>query len=90
MRPASKKRMDGASNLTTVHALARQTEAVMLEENSDRFVMMEGHDVELHDAVRPATCHETSPCDESSTQNGRRHHCRRANPRSCGGIRARQ
>ena len=51
MRPASKKRMDGASNLTTVHALARQTEAVMLKENSDRFVMMEGHGFELHDAV---------------------------------------
>ena len=51
MRPASKKRMDGASNLTTVHALAQQAEAVMLEENSDRFVMMEGHEFELHDAV---------------------------------------
>jgi hypothetical protein len=43
--------MDRASNLTTVHALARQAEAVMLEENSDWFLMMEGHDVELHDAV---------------------------------------
>ena len=43
--------MDRASNLTTVHALARQAEAVMLEENSDRFVTMEGDDLELHDAV---------------------------------------
>jgi hypothetical protein len=51
MRPASKQRMDGASHLTTVHALARQADAVMLEENSDRFVTMEGDDVELHDAV---------------------------------------
>ena len=51
MRSAINKRMDGASNLTTVHALARQTEAVMLKENSDRFVMMEGHGFELHDAV---------------------------------------
>jgi hypothetical protein len=46
-----KKRMDRASNLTSVHALARQAEAVMLEENSDWFLTMEGHDVELHDAV---------------------------------------
>ena len=46
-----KKRMDRASNLTGVHALARQAEAVMLEENSDWFLTMEGHDVELHDAV---------------------------------------
>jgi hypothetical protein len=51
MRPASKKRMDGASNLTTVHALARQTEAVMLKENSDGFVTMEGHEFELHDGM---------------------------------------
>jgi hypothetical protein len=46
-----KKRMDRASNLTTVYALARQAEAVMLEENSDWFLTMEGHDVALHDAV---------------------------------------
>jgi hypothetical protein len=46
-----KKRMDRASNLTSVHALARQAEAVMLEENSDWFLTMEGHDVALHDAV---------------------------------------
>ena len=46
-----RKRMDRASNLTSVHALARQAEAVMLEENSDWFLTMEGHDVELHDAV---------------------------------------
>jgi hypothetical protein len=51
MRPAIKKRMDGASNLTSVHTVARQAEAVMLEENSDRFVTIEGHDFELHDAV---------------------------------------
>jgi hypothetical protein len=55
-----KKRMDGASNLTSAHAVARQAEAVMLEENSDWFLTMEGHDFELHDAVRPATCDETS------------------------------
>jgi hypothetical protein len=46
-----KKRMDRAPNLTSVHTVARQVEAVMLEENSDWFLMMEGHDVELHDAV---------------------------------------
>jgi hypothetical protein len=51
MRPASKQRMDGASHLTTVHALARQAEAVTLEENSNQFVTMEGHDFELHEAV---------------------------------------
>jgi hypothetical protein len=45
MRPASKQCMDGASHLTTVHALARQADAVMLEENSDRFVTMEGHEI---------------------------------------------
>ena len=49
--------MDRASHLTTVHALARQADAVMLDENSDWFLTMEGHDFELHDAVRPATCH---------------------------------
>ena len=43
--------MDGAANLTSVHALARQAEAVMLEENSDSFLTMEGHDFELHDGV---------------------------------------
>jgi hypothetical protein len=46
-----KKRMDRASNLTRVHAVARQAEEVMLEENSDWFLTMEGHDFELHDAV---------------------------------------
>ena len=51
LRPAITKRMDGASNLTSVHTVARQAEAVMLKENSDRFVMMEGHEFELHDAV---------------------------------------
>jgi hypothetical protein len=51
MRPAIKKCMGGASKLTSVHTVARQAEAVMLEENSDRFVTIEGHDVELHDAV---------------------------------------
>jgi hypothetical protein len=88
--PASKKRMDGASNLASVHAVAQQAEAAMLEENSDRLVTREGHEVALHDAVRPVTCPETSPCDESSTQNERRHHCRRAQTKSCGGIRGRQ
>jgi hypothetical protein len=43
--------MDRAANLTSVHALARQAEAVMLEENSDWFLTMEGHDVEPHNAV---------------------------------------
>ena len=51
MRPAIEKRMDGASKLTSVHTVARQAEAVMLEENSDWFLTMEGHDFELHDAV---------------------------------------
>jgi hypothetical protein len=46
-----KKRIDRASNLTSVHAVARQAEAVMLEENGDWFLTMEGHDFELHDAV---------------------------------------
>ena len=46
-----RKRMDRASNLTGVHAPARQAEAVMLEENSDWLLTMEGHDFELHDAV---------------------------------------
>jgi hypothetical protein len=79
--------MNRASNPTTVHALARQTEAAMLEENSDWFLTTEGHDFELHDAVRPATCHKASPCDETSRQDERRHHCRRAQLRSGGGIR---
>ena len=57
------------SNLTSVHALARQAEAVMLEETSDWFLTMEGHDVALHDAVRPATCQKASPCDETSRQD---------------------
>jgi hypothetical protein len=43
--------MDGASNLTSVHAVVRQAEAAMLEENSDRLVTREGHEVALHDAV---------------------------------------
>ena len=43
--------MDRASHLTTVHALARQADAVMLDENSDWFLTMEGHDFELRDAV---------------------------------------
>jgi hypothetical protein len=77
----SKKRLDGASNLTSVHAVARQAETVMLEEHSDWFLTMEGHDVALHDAVRPATC------DETSLQDERRHHCRRAQIRSGSGIR---
>ena len=81
-----KKRMDRASNLTSVHALARQAEAVMSAENSDWFLTMEGHDFELHDAVRPATRPETSPCDESSRQDERRHHCRRAQIRRGSGI----
>jgi hypothetical protein len=72
------------SNLTSVHAVARQVETVMLEENSDWFLTTEGHDVVLHDAVRPATC------DETSLQDERRHHCRRARIRirSGSGIRA--
>src|SRR5919197_5534279 len=40
-----KKRLDGASNCTGVHALARQAERVMLEETSDWFLMMESHAV---------------------------------------------
>jgi hypothetical protein len=42
------KRMEGAPNLADVHTVARQAEAVMLEENSDWFVAMEFHDFELH------------------------------------------
>lgn len=42
------KRMDGAPTLSDVHSVARQAEAVMLEENSDWFVAMEFHDFELH------------------------------------------
>jgi hypothetical protein len=79
--------MDRASNLTTVHALARQAEAVMLEENSDWFLTMEGHDFELHHAMRPATYPATSPCDETSRQDERRHHCRRAQIRRGSSIR---
>ena len=41
------QRMDGASDLPTIHAVARQASEVMIQDIDDWFVTMEFRDVEL-------------------------------------------
>jgi hypothetical protein len=42
------RRMARAADLQHIHAIARETETVMLSENRDWFVVMQFHDFELH------------------------------------------
>ena len=51
LEPTREARNAWTAHRTGVHAVARQAEEVMPEENSDWFLTMEGHDFELHDAV---------------------------------------